>query len=78
MLPLSRAPLLLRISWAPCITTIRGRKSRFDLPAKSKAARIKYPPMVCIEELLNVRNRYQEYRTILGAMRYTYCKLFYL
>ncbi|KAM3909913.1 small ribosomal subunit protein mS26 [Leptodactylus fuscus] len=69
MLQLSRTRLLLRISCAPCITSTRGRKSRSDPTAKSKVSRIKYPPMVCIEELLNVRHRYREYTTILGAMR---------
>ncbi|XP_069832327.1 small ribosomal subunit protein mS26 [Dendropsophus ebraccatus] len=70
MLQIPRAPLLLlRVSCAPCITPSRGRKSRNDQPAKSKASRIKYPPMVCIEELLNVQHRYREYTTILAAMR---------
>lgn len=69
MLQLPRAPLLLRVSCAPCLITSRGRKSRSDPPAKSKALRIKYPPMVCIEELLNVQRRYREYTAILGAMR---------
>ncbi|CAN2388279.1 ribosomal protein S26, partial [Pristimantis euphronides] len=69
MLRLPRAPVLLRVSCAPSINPIRGRKSRSDPPAKSKASRIKYPPMVSLVELLNVRRRYQEYTAILGAMR---------
>ncbi|KAG8535706.1 hypothetical protein GDO81_027922 [Engystomops pustulosus] len=69
MLRLPQALLLLRLSCPPCVTATRGRKSRTDPPAKSKASRIKYPPMVCIEELLNVRHRYREYTAILGAMR---------
>ncbi|XP_077136615.1 small ribosomal subunit protein mS26-like [Ranitomeya variabilis] len=69
MLRLPLPPRLLRVSCAPRTTSIRGRKSRSDPPAKSKASRIKYPPVVCIEELLNVQRRYREYTAILGAMR---------
>ncbi|XP_040275440.1 28S ribosomal protein S26, mitochondrial isoform X2 [Bufo bufo] len=69
MLHLPRAPLLLRVSCGPCITSSRGRKSRFDPPAKSKASRIKFPPAVCVEELLSVQHRYRQYSAILGAMR---------
>ncbi|XP_075704690.1 small ribosomal subunit protein mS26 [Rhinoderma darwinii] len=71
MLQLPRAPvrLLLRVACPPCITTSRGRKSRSDPTAKSKVSRIKYPPAVCIEELLNVQRRYRDYSAILGAMR---------
>ncbi|XP_075034335.1 small ribosomal subunit protein mS26 [Mixophyes fleayi] len=69
MLQLPRTTLLFRLSCFPCITTSRGRKSRTDPPAKSKVSRIKYPPNVCVEELLNVRRRYQEYTAILTALR---------
>ncbi|XP_053305965.1 28S ribosomal protein S26, mitochondrial [Spea bombifrons] len=69
MLRYLRHSHLLRVQCNPCVTQSRGRKSRTDPPAKSKASRIKYPPPVCVEELLNVQHRYQEYTRILGAIR---------
>nr|DBA29580.1 TPA: hypothetical protein GDO54_009793 [Pyxicephalus adspersus] len=60
MLQIPRSAFLTRLACRPCIVPSRGRKSRHDSPAKSKASRIKYPPMVSIEELLNVQRRYQE------------------
>ncbi|XP_068129689.1 small ribosomal subunit protein mS26 [Hyperolius riggenbachi] len=69
MLPVPRASLLLRLLRAPCVTPNRGRKSRHDPPAKSKASRIKYPPAVCVEELLNIHHRYQEYTALVTALR---------
>uniref|UniRef100_A0A8C5MTC2 Small ribosomal subunit protein mS26 n=1 Tax=Leptobrachium leishanense TaxID=445787 RepID=A0A8C5MTC2_9ANUR len=54
---------LLRITTTPCLAQTRGRKSRTDPKAKSKASRIKYPPPTCVEELLNVQQRYQQYMT---------------
>ncbi|OCT57315.1 hypothetical protein XELAEV_18003694mg [Xenopus laevis] len=64
-----RSLLLLRVTRLPCVAPSRGRKSRTDPPAKSKASRIKYPPPVCVEELLNVSRRYREYSVILTAIR---------
>ncbi|KAM8939648.1 small ribosomal subunit protein mS26 [Pelodytes ibericus] len=64
-----RCSHLLRVPFVPSLPHSRGRKSRTDPPAKSKASRIKYPPPVCVEELLNVSNRYQQYASILGAIR---------
>ncbi|KAG8430296.1 hypothetical protein GDO86_018036, partial [Hymenochirus boettgeri] len=61
--------LFLRVTQMPCVPPSRGRKSRTDPPAKSKLSRIKYPPLVCVQELLNVTRRYGEYNAILGAMR---------
>ncbi|XP_075437558.1 small ribosomal subunit protein mS26 [Ascaphus truei] len=52
-----------------CMPPSRGRKSRTDPPSKSKAARIKYPPPVWAEELLNVTRRYKAYEDIMRAMR---------
>ncbi|KAE8628421.1 hypothetical protein XENTR_v10000004 [Xenopus tropicalis] len=61
--------LLLRGTRPPCVPPSRGRKSRTDPPAKSKVSRIKYPPPVCVRELLNVGMRYREYSAILTAIR---------
>ncbi|KAM4809238.1 small ribosomal subunit protein mS26-like [Rhinophrynus dorsalis] len=61
--------LLLRMTRLPCVLPSRGRKSRNDPPAKSKASRIKYPPLVCVDELLNINRRYREYSSILTAIR---------
>nr|XP_060632220.1 small ribosomal subunit protein mS26-like [Anolis sagrei ordinatus] len=47
----------------------RGRKSRTDPPAKSKAGRIKVPPPVDPAELLVVAQRYRQYRQTVGAIR---------
>ncbi|KAM4709063.1 LOW QUALITY PROTEIN: small ribosomal subunit protein mS26 [Discoglossus pictus] len=61
--------VLFRVHPVLCIQPSRGRKSRTDPPAKSKASRIKYPPPVCVQELMNVGRRYQEYNGILSAIR---------
>ncbi|XP_005998716.1 28S ribosomal protein S26, mitochondrial [Latimeria chalumnae] len=58
----ARIPVLLG-------TAVRGRKSRDDPPAKSKAGRIKYPPPVDPVELLVVQDRYDRYRDIMRALR---------
>ncbi|XP_061439485.1 small ribosomal subunit protein mS26 [Rhineura floridana] len=47
----------------------RGRKSRHDPPAKSKADRIKVPPPVDAAELLVVQERYVRYRQVMRALR---------
>ncbi|KAM9294844.1 small ribosomal subunit protein mS26 [Morus bassanus] len=47
----------------------RGRKTRHDPPAKSKASRVKLPPPVDPEELLVVTERYRLHRLVLGALR---------
>uniref|UniRef100_A0A8C3PDQ9 Small ribosomal subunit protein mS26 n=2 Tax=Chrysemys picta bellii TaxID=8478 RepID=A0A8C3PDQ9_CHRPI len=60
--PLSRRPL-------PLLVPARGRKSRHDPPAKSKAGRLKVPPPVDPAELLVVSERYRQYRLVLQALR---------
>ncbi|KYO29522.1 28S ribosomal protein S26, mitochondrial [Alligator mississippiensis] len=47
----------------------RGRKTRDDPPAKSKAGRIKVPPPVDPAELLVVQERYSQYYRVLRALR---------
>ncbi|XP_053920335.1 28S ribosomal protein S26, mitochondrial [Cuculus canorus] len=53
----------------PCLVPSRGRKSRTDPPAKSKAARVKLPPPVDPEELWAVTERYRLHGLLLGALR---------
>ncbi|XP_063166339.1 small ribosomal subunit protein mS26 [Candoia aspera] len=62
-----RASLLGR--GLPSLVPARGRKTRFDPPAKSKADRIKVPPPVDPAELLVVLDRYEQYRRVVGAVR---------
>ncbi|KAM9236375.1 LOW QUALITY PROTEIN: small ribosomal subunit protein mS26 [Leptosomus discolor] len=56
-------------AWGPRLVPARGRKTRHDPPAKSKASRLKLPPPVDPEELLVVMERYQQHRLVLGALR---------
>lgn len=51
------------------VWVIRGRKSRNDPPAKSKAGRIKEPPPVDPVELLVVQERYRQYQVLIKALR---------
>uniref|UniRef100_UPI00398ED2D1 small ribosomal subunit protein mS26 n=1 Tax=Pristiophorus japonicus TaxID=55135 RepID=UPI00398ED2D1 len=51
--------------WAPA----RGRKSRADPPAPSKAGRLRVPSAVWPEELLVVKERYRRQEAVLGALR---------
>ncbi|NWI64782.1 RT26 protein, partial [Todus mexicanus] len=53
----------------PFTVPSRGRKTRHDPPAKSKASRLKLPPPVDPEELLVVTERYRQHRLVLGALR---------
>ncbi|XP_068259016.1 small ribosomal subunit protein mS26 [Nyctibius grandis] len=53
----------------PRLVPARGRKTRHDPPAKSKASRLKVPPPVDPEELLVVLERYRQHRLVLGALR---------
>ncbi|NXR27397.1 RT26 protein, partial [Cinclus mexicanus] len=55
--------------WSPRAVPARGRKTRYDPPAKSKAGRVKLPPPVDPEELLVVLERYRQYRLVLSALR---------
>ncbi|XP_054681571.1 28S ribosomal protein S26, mitochondrial [Grus americana] len=56
-------------AWGPRLVPVRGRKTRHDPPAKSKASRLKVPPPVDPEELLVVMERYRQHRLVLGALR---------
>ncbi|CAN0103212.1 unnamed protein product [Bubo scandiacus] len=56
-------------TWGPRLVPVRGRKTRYDPPAKSKASRVKVPPPVDPEELLVVLERYRQHRLVLGALR---------
>ncbi|XP_068005773.1 small ribosomal subunit protein mS26-like [Melanerpes formicivorus] len=56
-------------AWDPRLVPARGRKTRNDPPAKSKASRVKMPPPVDPEELLVVTERYRQHRLVLGALR---------
>uniref|UniRef100_A0A8D0KWC9 Small ribosomal subunit protein mS26 n=1 Tax=Strix occidentalis caurina TaxID=311401 RepID=A0A8D0KWC9_STROC len=56
-------------TWGPGLVLVRGRKTRHDPPAKSKASRVKMPPPVDPEELLVVLERYRQHRLVLGALR---------
>lgn len=47
----------------------RGRKSRTDPPARSKAERRRVPTLVCPRELLVLQDRYSQYTAIVGALR---------
>ncbi|KAM6269703.1 small ribosomal subunit protein mS26 [Porphyrio hochstetteri] len=53
----------------PRLVPVRGRKTRYDPPAKSKASRLKLPPPVDPEELLVVTERYRLHRLVLSALR---------
>ncbi|KAM6132854.1 small ribosomal subunit protein mS26 [Pterocles gutturalis] len=55
--------------WGPRLVPARGRKTRHDPPAKSKASRLKLPPPVDPEELLVVTERYRLHRLVLSALR---------
>ncbi|XP_076191781.1 small ribosomal subunit protein mS26 [Aptenodytes patagonicus] len=56
-------------AWGLRLVPARGRKTRHDPPAKSKASRLKVPPPVDPEELLVVTERYRQHRLVLGALR---------
>ncbi|XP_031444025.1 28S ribosomal protein S26, mitochondrial-like [Phasianus colchicus] len=56
-------------AWSPWLVPCRGRKSRHDPPAKSKASRLKVPPPVDPAELCVVTERYRQHRLVLGALR---------
>ncbi|XP_072718593.1 small ribosomal subunit protein mS26 [Ciconia boyciana] len=56
-------------AWGPRLVPARGRKTRHDPPAKSKASRLKVPPPVDPEELLVVIERYRQHRLVLSALR---------
>lgn len=51
------------------VESVRGRKSRTDPKAKSKAGRIKTPPPVDPVEMVVLKERYTEYNLIMRALR---------
>ncbi|XP_019382141.1 PREDICTED: 28S ribosomal protein S26, mitochondrial-like [Gavialis gangeticus] len=67
-LDLSQAPQV-RPAWSPVLVPARGRKTRYDPPAKSKAERVKVPPPVDPAELLVVQERYRQYYSVVRALR---------
>lgn len=48
---------------------VRGRKTRYDPPAKSKVGRVATPPAVDPAELFVVTERYRHYRQTVRALR---------
>ncbi|XP_015718463.1 28S ribosomal protein S26, mitochondrial [Coturnix japonica] len=56
-------------AWSPWLVPSRGRKSRHDPPAKSKASRLKVPPPVDPAELYVVTERYRQHRLVFSALR---------
>uniref|UniRef100_A0A8C9F0W6 Progonadoliberin n=1 Tax=Pavo cristatus TaxID=9049 RepID=A0A8C9F0W6_PAVCR len=57
------------LSAPPWLVPSRGRKSRHDPPAKSKASRLKVPPPVDPAELYVITERYRQHRLVLSALR---------
>ncbi|XP_072532984.1 small ribosomal subunit protein mS26 [Salminus brasiliensis] len=70
----SRAPVVRILSprAGVLIETVRGRKSRTDPKAKSKAGRIKTPPPVDPVEMVVLKERFDEYNLIMRALRMTF------
>eukprot|EP00062_Callorhinchus_milii_P020654 gi/632976539/ref/XP_007904852.1/ PREDICTED: 28S ribosomal protein S26, mitochondrial [Callorhinchus milii] len=66
---LSRGLLRSQGVMARPLQPTRGRKSRTDPPARSKAERRRVPTLVCPRELLVLRERYSQYTAIVGALR---------
>ncbi|KAM9477306.1 small ribosomal subunit protein mS26 [Clarias gariepinus] len=67
----SRTPVSLVLSprFGVVLESVRGRKSRTDPKAKSKAGRIKTPPPVDPVEMVVLKERYTEYNLIMRALR---------
>lgn len=67
----SRTPVSLVLSprVGVVVESVRGRKSRADPKAKSKADRIKTPPPVDPVEMVVLKERYTEYTLIMRALR---------
>ncbi|XP_029349187.1 small ribosomal subunit protein mS26 [Echeneis naucrates] len=64
-----QAARLLAPRSAVLVEAVRGRKSRSDPVAKSKAGRIKVPPPVDPVEMLVLKHRFSEYQLIMRALR---------
>ncbi|XP_017728070.1 PREDICTED: 28S ribosomal protein S26, mitochondrial [Rhinopithecus bieti] len=56
-------------SRAPLVLPARGRKTRYDPPAKSKIGRVNMPPPVDPAEFFVLMERYQHYRQTVRALR---------
>lgn len=54
---------------APLLLLVRGRKTRYDPPAKSKIGRVATPPAVDPAEFYVLTERYRQYRQIMRALR---------
>ncbi|XP_054987461.1 28S ribosomal protein S26, mitochondrial [Sorex araneus] len=54
------------------VQQLRGRKSRHDPPAKSKAGRVATPPAVDPAEFYVLTERYRLYRQTVGALRHEF------
>ncbi|KAL4833080.1 hypothetical protein H8958_005193 [Nasalis larvatus] len=54
---------------APLVLPARGRKTRYDPPAKSKIGRVNMPPPVDPAEFFVLMERYQQYRQTVRALR---------
>lgn len=54
---------------APLLLPTRGRKTRHDPPAKSKAGRVATPPAVDPTEFFVLTERYRQYRQTVRALR---------
>lgn len=53
----------------PLVLPVRGRKTRYDPPAKSKIGRVNMPPAVDPAEFFVLMERYQHYRQTVRALR---------
>ncbi|XP_029108214.1 small ribosomal subunit protein mS26 [Scleropages formosus] len=67
----SPAPLfrLLSPRGGVLVEAVRGRKSRNDPKAKSKADRVKLPPRIDPEEMVVLKERYEQYDLVVRALR---------
>lgn len=67
----SRTPAAVLVSprFGVLVDWVRGRKSRTDPKAKSKAGRIKTPPPVDAVEMVVLKERYTQYDLIMRALR---------
>ncbi|KAK2826709.1 hypothetical protein Q5P01_020923 [Channa striata] len=65
----AQAARLLAPRRAVLVEAVRGRKSRSDPVAKSKAGRVKVPPPVDPVEMVALKERYTEYQMIVRALR---------
>ncbi|XP_032808138.2 small ribosomal subunit protein mS26 [Petromyzon marinus] len=54
---------------AIALMQIRGRKSRGDPKAKSKAEHVRQPTPVDVEEMMVLSDRYEQYRFVFAALR---------